>query len=62
MDQIERIARTVAQQRTGEESGWREFTAVVEEALKLAAENPGTTARDYLDEPDSVKPAPARAF
>ncbi|MHC2488974.1 hypothetical protein ACVII0_002766 [Sinorhizobium meliloti] len=54
MDQVERIARAVSQQRTGGEGRWQGFTASVEEALKLAAENPGTTARDYLDEPNSA--------
>jgi hypothetical protein len=62
MDQVERIARTVAEQRTRDERRWREFTAAVEEALKLAAENPGTTAKDYLDDPDAptVNSAPGR--
>lgn len=51
MSDVEGLARTVANQRVGDESRWPEFITIVEQALERAAGTPGTTARDYLDAP-----------
>lgn len=58
MDEIERLARTVAGQRTGDEGRWREFADIVREAIRLASEQPGTTARDFLEEPTARQELP----
>lgn len=52
MDEIERLARTVAEQRTGDEGRWREFIDRVKRAIEAASRVEGATARDFLDEPE----------
>ena len=51
MDDVEHLARTVAQQRTGDSERWLEFMPIVAEAIEKAERIPNAHPRDFLDEP-----------
>lgn len=61
MDQTERVARTVSQQRTGSELRWREFVELVEQAEKDARPEEGIFVRDLLDTMEDAGPEPMRS-
>lgn len=60
MDEVETLARTMAEQRTGDAGLWQEFVDAVREAIRLADEQPGATARDFLDEPTKPQATPGQ--
>lgn len=54
MTEKERVARTVAIQRTGDASRWVEFQNEVEAAFAAIERDPATTVRDYLGHGDEA--------
>ena len=54
MHNVERLARTVAEQRTGDGDQWDSFVPEVEAAIEKAKENPSLSPRDFLDEPERL--------
>lgn len=52
MNNVEHLARTVAEQRTGDPERWSEFTSEVEKAIEKVKRVPDSYPRDFLDEPE----------
>lgn len=52
MNNVEHLARTVAEQCTGDPERWQEFTSIVEDALEKVKRVPDSYPRDFLDEPE----------
>jgi len=52
-EELKRVAKTVALQRTGDKDRWDEFLPLVREAYEVASQHPTITPRDILDIGDS---------